>query len=732
MKKITWFMSCLFLLFVAMQARAADVYVETSDPTFNVYTWSPESYGGWPGKLLTDEAVGGTLVTVDGKDYYMFSIESKDANGGIRYIIFNKDGQQTANIPLVDGDNYFVYPGGENRDDYTKYESLTPPPVIEVTSYTIAGEEALMGSNWNPADTNNDMTQQDSVYVLTKENLELEARSYEYKAVGNHAWGTWELPQQGNQSLTIGEAGIYNVTFTLTLGDENTLVAQAEKVGEVEPIVISSYTVVGDSALMGEAWNPELVANDMVQQEDDTFKLFKNELELAAGNYEYKVTANHKWSDWELPQQGNQTLAIAETGKYEVTFTLTLGEAPVLSAEAVMQEQPPIEITSYTIVGDSVLMGEAWNPELAANDMALQEDGTYKLVKEPVELTAGNYEYKVTANHAWQVWEEPMQGNQTLAIDEDGNYQVTFILTLGEENVLTANAVRIEEPQPQPDYVLIYGLNEEGAVWQNLTFVAGEGDYEGKLVAANVEFVENTEFKVQHGETYYGGATDDDYYLIHSEWCTNVPMDSQGNNFHINEAGTYTFVLNVSEEGITMDVLGFAVTPQPEPEYLLHYGKQESEWQDKVFVAGEGDYEGKLVAADVHFDAYTEFGVKCGETWYAGLTNNESLYWIHATWCENIPLSTGEGIQNFIIYEEGTYTFIITVADESLTLDVKGFGKFGDLNGDGLVDIADVNIVINMMLGKEPMTPAGDLNGDNMVDIADVNKVINLMLGKRE
>ena len=54
----------------------------------------------------------------------------------------------------------------------------------------------------------------------------------------------------------------------------------------------------------------------------------------------------------------------------------------------------------------------------------------------------------------------------------------------------------------------------------------------------------------------------------------------------------------------------------------------------------------------------------------------------------------------------------------------------GDINGDDTVDIADVNAVINMMLGKTAQTAAGDINSDGSVDIADVNAVINLMLGK--
>ena len=60
-------------------------------------------------------------------------------------------------------------------------------------------------------------------------------------------------------------------------------------------------------------------------------------------------------------------------------------------------------------------------------------------------------------------------------------------------------------------------------------------------------------------------------------------------------------------------------------------------------------------------------------------------------------------------------------------------GNTGDVNGDGKVDISDVNIVINVMLGKDTNAihkAKSDLNGDGKVDISDVNAVINIMLGK--
>ncbi len=57
-------------------------------------------------------------------------------------------------------------------------------------------------------------------------------------------------------------------------------------------------------------------------------------------------------------------------------------------------------------------------------------------------------------------------------------------------------------------------------------------------------------------------------------------------------------------------------------------------------------------------------------------------------------------------------------------------GVPGDLDGNGAVDVDDLNIVINMMLGKTDKTSAADTNGDGNVDVDDMNAIINIMLGK--
>lgn len=60
--------------------------------------------------------------------------------------------------------------------------------------------------------------------------------------------------------------------------------------------------------------------------------------------------------------------------------------------------------------------------------------------------------------------------------------------------------------------------------------------------------------------------------------------------------------------------------------------------------------------------------------------------------------------------------------------------KKGDVNGDDAIDVTDINILINIMLGKDSANNydgrAYITEGDTEVDVTDINAVINAMLGK--
>ena len=54
-------------------------------------------------------------------------------------------------------------------------------------------------------------------------------------------------------------------------------------------------------------------------------------------------------------------------------------------------------------------------------------------------------------------------------------------------------------------------------------------------------------------------------------------------------------------------------------------------------------------------------------------------------------------------------------------------GITGDVNNDGVVNISDINVLVNMILTNN-QSPAGDVNGDGQVNISDINATINIIL----
>ena len=57
----------------------------------------------------------------------------------------------------------------------------------------------------------------------------------------------------------------------------------------------------------------------------------------------------------------------------------------------------------------------------------------------------------------------------------------------------------------------------------------------------------------------------------------------------------------------------------------------------------------------------------------------------------------------------------------------------GDANGDRIVDVDDLNIIINRITGqRQPATIVSDATGNGVVDVNDVHLVVNIMVGKDE
>ena len=81
-------------------------------------------------------------------------------------------------------------------------------------------------------------------------------------------------------------------------------------------------------------------------------------------------------------------------------------------------------------------------------------------------------------------------------------------------------------------------------------------------------------------------------------------------------------------------------------------------------------------------------------------------------------------------YEDTDYGYFIANGDGSAADHIvisRGGNKPGDVNGDGEINIADVNALIDMILsGNSNMQ--GDVNSDHEINIADVNAVISIII----
>ena len=118
--------------------------------------------------------------------------------------------------------------------------------------------------------------------------------------------------------------------------------------------------------------------------------------------------------------------------------------------------EPEIQHT-YTVAGGSAdLFGTTWDATNTANDMAKQEDGTYKWEKTELTLPAGAIEFKVVEDHAWTV-NYPAE-NYSLPIPEAGIYTITITYN-PEGNVVAGDAVKTGDAVVDPVVSIAGSMN---------------------------------------------------------------------------------------------------------------------------------------------------------------------------------------------------------------------------------------------------------------------------------
>ena len=215
----------------------------------------------------------------------------------------------------------------------------TGDAVIGEKTWTVAGFGTILGVEWDPEATENDMIKQEDnvTYILTKTNLTLALGTYKYKICANHGWAENygdDNDPEGNASVFITRDGIYDLTFTFNTDTHEVSCVPTRK---ADALIEKIWSVAGNEGLFETAWDELSTANEMTKQENNIYVLVKKGISLNAQTYEYKVCSNHDWTESYGADPlgiGNAILTITEAGTYDVTFTFNQATKEV-SATAV-------------------------------------------------------------------------------------------------------------------------------------------------------------------------------------------------------------------------------------------------------------------------------------------------------------------------------------------------------------------------------------------------------------
>ena len=199
--------------------------------------------------------------------------------------------------------------------------------------------------------------------------------------------------------------------------------------GEEPPVVpTATWTVAGEpTTIFGSYWKADDSNNDMVKQEDGSYKWEKTELELAAGEIAFKVCKDHSF-DVSYPG-ANYKLAIPESGIYTITITFEPENENKVSAVATKTGEAVV-LPTVVLHGDFTGTWKDTDPFAPAEDKL-----TARL---NLTLAEGNYEFGFKFDGAWKAnganitREAPTtslaegSGNMHFVADVAGEYELTY------------------------------------------------------------------------------------------------------------------------------------------------------------------------------------------------------------------------------------------------------------------------------------------------------------------
>ena len=250
--------------------------------TCYIFWWGTSAYvGQWPGAVMEKDENGIWYAEVP-----------TDASG----IVFNNgEGTQSSDLAVpVDNRNMFYF---ENHY-WTGYGQTEAEKL-----YIVAGLGSLCGSDWNPSDQNNRMTDEDGDGIYTKIYQNVAAGTYELK-VTTGSWGqSWGDPEKGsNYILNVPQSG-----STVTVGFDD----------ETKKILID---INGSGITPKPDPEPGLTLSGTVTSYGDANGTVTVSLEKQS----IKLSGNQKMYTFTDLQPGTYSLTVSKSGHVSKTLTVSL------------------------------------------------------------------------------------------------------------------------------------------------------------------------------------------------------------------------------------------------------------------------------------------------------------------------------------------------------------------------------------------------------------------------
>ena len=425
----------------------------------------------------------------------------------------------------------------------------------------VAGDESLTGQNWNAKSVL--MTYDEATEVYTATLTAVPAGTHNMKVVYGGEWLGFDhlaTPAPANVKegddkkiqFTLAEAGDVTVTYHATNG-----------IGLTGNFAVpeTKYYIAGTENLTGFDWKENGLE---MTKEGDVYKHTFSEMN--AGTYEFKITdgtwtnswgfdnlaANYvgveQGKDGEGNPNGNIKIVTEEAKNIIVIFDLANNKITLKDWAIVTH--------TYTIAGDAALCGEAWNWELAANDMTNNGDGTYTWTKAGVEVN-GELSFKVFVDYKsetaypsdnWVIKPENYEGV--------GVYDVTITFTESSKEVAVALTKQaVVTPTPEVIRTVTKGYYYTICMPKAMTNVQGASFWQFVGRDANFAYIEPAATPTVAGKPYlmYAIETGDVTAVLEGEeeavgtngalYGTFVPMDQAA----LNAAGNNIYLLVANE-----------------------------------------------------------------------------------------------------------------------------------------------------------------------------------------